>query len=106
MYPGDPNGPAAEVVNCRCALLERAKWALGNSFSEMDNESKEMVNFKDVNDYNEFKKEYTNTVKKEQKSIAKQITIYDFADAINNIADVILELNENCIGGKTVQEMD
>ena len=29
LYPGDPNGPAAEVVNCRCTLLQRAKWALG-----------------------------------------------------------------------------
>ena len=28
MYPGDPSGGAAEVVNCRCALLQRARWAL------------------------------------------------------------------------------
>lgn len=28
MFPGDPSGGAAEVVNCRCALLQRAKWAL------------------------------------------------------------------------------
>ena len=28
MYPSDPAGGAAEVVNCRCALLQRAKWAL------------------------------------------------------------------------------
>lgn len=28
MFPGDPNGGAAEVVNCRCALLQRARWAL------------------------------------------------------------------------------
>ena len=27
-YPGDPSGGAAEVVNCRCALLQRARWAL------------------------------------------------------------------------------
>lgn len=30
-YPGDPYGSAAEVVNCRCVLLQRAKWALGES---------------------------------------------------------------------------
>lgn len=28
MYPGDPSGSAAEVINCRCVLLQRAKWAL------------------------------------------------------------------------------
>lgn len=28
MFPGDPSGRAAEVVNCRCALLQRARWAL------------------------------------------------------------------------------
>lgn len=28
MYPGDPSGGAAEVVNCRCASLTRARWAL------------------------------------------------------------------------------
>ena len=28
MFPGDPSGGAGEVVNCRCALLQRARWAL------------------------------------------------------------------------------
>ena len=28
MFPGDPKGRAGEVINCRCALLQRAKWAL------------------------------------------------------------------------------
>ena len=59
MYPEDPSGPDAEVVNCRCALLEQARWVLGNSFSKMDNESKEIVDFRDVDDYNEFKKKYS-----------------------------------------------
>ena len=28
MYAGDPSGRAEEVINCRCAILQRAKWAL------------------------------------------------------------------------------
>ena len=28
MFPCDPAGEAAEVINCRCTLLQRAKWAL------------------------------------------------------------------------------
>ena len=27
-HPSDPAGAAAEVINCRCALLQRARWAL------------------------------------------------------------------------------
>lgn len=34
MYPGDPNGSAGEVINCRCALLQRARWALGNDYTK------------------------------------------------------------------------
>lgn len=31
MYPGDPSGNAAEVINCRCIMLQRAKWALDDT---------------------------------------------------------------------------
>ena len=34
MYPGDPSGSAEEVINCRCALLQRARWALGNDYTK------------------------------------------------------------------------
>ena len=36
MKPGDPNGRAAEVINCRCQLLQRAKCALdGDELDEL-----------------------------------------------------------------------
>ena len=28
-YPGDPDGRASEVINCRCSLDQRARWNLG-----------------------------------------------------------------------------
>lgn len=61
MFPGDPSGKAAEVVNCRCALFQRARWALNDSFTKMDNETGELVHI-DANDYEEFKKQYFSQV--------------------------------------------
>ena len=71
-FPGDPNGVAAEVINCRCALLQRARWALkekvdyvtgevtfeDNSFTKWDNDEGKLVDFSSIDDYNEFKKKY------------------------------------------------
>lgn len=41
MYPGEPGGRAGEVINCRCALLQRARWALNRTetkyLGNMDN---------------------------------------------------------------------
>lgn len=43
-------GKAAEDINCRCALLTRARWAVDNPVTKMDNETKEIIeatNYKD-----------------------------------------------------------
>lgn len=44
MFPGDPNGEAAEVCNCRCALLQKARWALDRD------ETRRLGNVKDMSD--------------------------------------------------------
>lgn len=56
MFPGDPSGKAAEVVNCRCGLLERPRWALEGGVVKMDDFHKEIVSFESEKDYQEFKK--------------------------------------------------
>ena len=57
LYPGDSNGVASEVVNCRCALLQRAKWALSDEeFTKMNGKTNELQHFESVDDYNKFKK--------------------------------------------------
>lgn len=58
MFPGDPSGGAAEVVNCRCAFLERARWALEGGLTKRNNFTKELESFESVEDYNEFKKAF------------------------------------------------
>lgn len=58
MYPGDPKGRAAEVVNCRCAILQRARWALGGSFTKYNGFTKQIEEFNSPEDYEDFKKAF------------------------------------------------
>lgn len=66
MYPGDPDGKAEEVINCRCALLQRARWAVDNDFTKWgedapvvidDDGTTQFHNIK-AKDYDDFKKQY------------------------------------------------
>ena len=64
LYPGDSNGVASEVVNCRCALLQRAKWALSDEeFTKMNGKTNELQHFESVDDYNKFKKIFWEVIK-------------------------------------------
>lgn len=61
MFPSDPNGQASEVVNCRCALLQRAKWALSDEqFTKQAriNGKNELQHFESISDYKKFKEAY------------------------------------------------
>ena len=56
MFPGDSNGTAGEVINCRCCLLQRAKWALSDEeFTKMNGKTNELQHFENIDDYNKFK---------------------------------------------------
>lgn len=58
MYPGNFDVPS-EDINCRCAMLQRAKWALTDEeFTKYNGESRELQHFENIADYNEFKKEF------------------------------------------------
>lgn len=78
MFPGDPSGGAAEVVNCRCALLQRAKWALKDEeFTKMNGETGELVDFKNIQDYDEFKKKFWQKAKEIEQKQAVLKTDHD-----------------------------
>ena len=55
LYPGDFGVPS-EDCNCRCALLQRAKWVLNDEeFTKMNGKTNELQHFESVDDYNKFK---------------------------------------------------
>ena len=58
MFPGDPNGGAAEVVNCRCAILQRAKWALDEDELQTLKDRAEYFGLDKSKNFEDFKKNY------------------------------------------------
>ena len=63
MYPGDPSGGAAEVVNCRCALLQRAKWALDEDELETLKQRAEYFGLDKTTSFEDFKQKYIDALK-------------------------------------------
>lgn len=59
MYPGGFGIPS-EDINCRCCVLQRAKWAVkdNETFTKINGETNQIINFKNKEDYEEFKKEF------------------------------------------------
>lgn len=62
MYPGDPSGSAAEVINCRCVLLQRAKWALDQKELDRLKERASFYGLDKTKSFDEFNKKYIGTV--------------------------------------------
>lgn len=58
MFPADPAGGAAEVVNCRCALLQRAKWALDADELDTLKKRAEYFGLDKAKTFDDYKKTY------------------------------------------------
>lgn len=57
-YPGDPMGAASEVIRCRCALLQRARWALDDGELEKLKERAEFYGLDKATEFDDFKEKY------------------------------------------------
>ena len=58
MFHGDPDGGAAEVCNCRCALLQRARWALDDEELETLKDRAAYYGLDKADSFEDFKKKY------------------------------------------------
>lgn len=58
MFPGDPDGKAAEVINCRCALLQRARWDIDDEELETLKERAEYFGLDKANTLDDYKAKF------------------------------------------------
>ena len=58
MYPGDPSGSAAEVINCRCASLTRARWALDEEELQTLKDRAAFFGLDKTENFEDFKRKY------------------------------------------------
>lgn len=63
-YPGDSAGGAAEVVNCRCALLTRARWALDEDELKTLEDRAKYFELDKTKNFDEYKEKYLEAANK------------------------------------------
>lgn len=72
MFPGDPDGAAAEVINCRCALLQRARWALDDDELEQLKQRAAYFGLDKSKNFDDFKAKYLKAVEPPKQTPKKQ----------------------------------
>lgn len=63
MFPGDPSGGAAEVVNCRCTANTRARWALDGGELQTLKDRAEFFGLDKTENFEEFREKYLDVSK-------------------------------------------
>lgn len=58
LYPGDPSGSAAEVINCRCVALTRARWELDEAELQTLKERAEYFGLDKTANFEDYKQKY------------------------------------------------
>ena len=93
-YPGDSAGGAAEGVNCRCALLQRAKWALDEDELETLQERAKYFKLDKTANFDDFKQKYLKAVEMKFKDV-KLLSDIEGTELYDEIKDRL----ENYVGG-------
>lgn len=74
MFPGDPSGSAAEVINCRCTSNTRAKWALDDGELQTLKERAEYFGLDKTENFEDFKNKYLKSAEQSAKMEAQNFT--------------------------------
>lgn len=68
MFPGDPSGSAAEVINCRCTSNTRARWALDGAELQTLKKRAEYFGLDQTESFEDFKEKYLRAVENSEKN--------------------------------------
>lgn len=108
-YPGDPSGRAAEVINCRCALLQRARWAVEDddqSFTKYSRFTDQIEEFDSPQDYDEFKEAYMSKENKQYMDYVERMQdkygTKDFATVLDRMSESEYKHYSGLLGGNPV----
>lgn len=86
MFPGDPNGGAAEVVNCRCTMLTRARAALDESELKTLKDRAAYFGLDKTENFKDFENKYLNASKVLEKSGKSDIIKITERRAFNSLS--------------------
>ena len=90
MFPGDPSGGAAEVVNCRCALLQRARWALDEAELETLKERAEYFGLDKAEEFEDYKQKYLKAAETQTRATFDSVKLSGIdADYIPDIQETL-----------------
>lgn len=98
MFPGDPSGEAAEVINCRCALLQRASWELDEDELEELKERAAYFGLDKTASFEEYKQKYLKAAESQESPIA-DITGETLEDIRKRVAEKHnIQINTDAVG--------
>lgn len=96
MFPGDPSGSAAEVINCRCVALTRARWALDDGELRTLKDRAAYFGLDKAKNFEDYKKKYLKAVENSGNSdiISPAKNAYGFK-TINGQHDIAADIASN-----------
>ena len=100
-YPGDSAGGAAEVVNCRCALLQRARWALDDDELQTLKERAAFYGLDKTEDFKDFKQKYLKAAETVSVSVPKPAKAFTPAKTIDEAEEHIKKFVDSSGFGAT-----